>query len=309
MPLVSVIIPNYNNAHWLSSCLESCLNQQGNFRKEIVVVDDHSTDDSWAILQQYKENYPNDIFIYRNKEKGGNQARNFGFLKSTGDYIQWLDSDDVLLPNKFIKQLQAFSKNERVDVVYSDWRMDFYNTDKDMVQQQLVQRKPDDDFLFTLLVNKDWNASHAYLCRRCVCEAMDTIEGWSEITKIGQDREYFTQLAINGAKFVYEPGTFAVYHRWSAQTVSNKFSSFEVCKESLRLNHLFFQRIKKLELDNGYCRILNSELLKIIFYNPKIVLPRFFYPWEVNLNTIHWKTRFIAPMLYLKILVKKLLKK
>ena len=309
MEKISIIIPNYNNAHWLSTCLESCLNQQGNFTKEIVVIDDHSTDDSWAILQDYQVKYPNHIFIYKNKLKGGNQARNFGFSKSKGDYIQWLDSDDVLLPNKFSKQLTAFSKNAAVDVVYSDWRMDFYNAEKDLVQQQVVQRQPDVDFLYTLLVNKNWNASHTYLCRRNVCELMTTIGGWSEITKVGQDREYFTQLAISGAKFEYEPGEFAVYHRWSEETVSNRFSSVEICKESIRLNHLFFQRIKKLELDNRYCRILNSELLKIMFYNPKIGLPRFFYPWEVSLNVIHWKIRFITPILYLKILVKKILKK
>ena len=98
--IVSIIIPNYNNVKWLGDCLESCLLQKGEFKLEIIVVDDQSTDESWGILQNYQSEYPLQVFIYKNPEKGGNQARQYGFSKSNGNYIQWLDSDDQLLEGK-----------------------------------------------------------------------------------------------------------------------------------------------------------------------------------------------------------------
>ena len=302
-PLVSVIIPHYNNSFWLTKCLESCFFQKGNFELEVIVVDDHSEEEVFRVLDHFKELYPSNFFYYSNPTKGGNAARNYGFLKSNGDFIQWLDSDDFILPNKLETQLHFFQANPLVDVVYSDWQMDFYKNEI-LSQSQIINGSSSNDFLAVLLENKKWNAMHSYLCKRSVCEQVNRDGVWSEITKVGQDREYFTQLAINGAKFAYCEGVFAIYNRWSAETVSNKYTSTEVANESLRLNHLFYKGIKAKNLSVKYLKILNAELISIFYYKKELILPRFFYPWEINLKSIHWKMRLITPVLYLKLFFK-----
>ncbi|MFK7925543.1 MAG: glycosyltransferase family 2 protein, partial [Bacteroidia bacterium] len=126
---VSILIPNYNGGPYLTRTLQSCLEQQI-YVKEIIVVDDHSTDDSWKILNEWQNRFPETIKIFRNIGKGGNVGRNYAFSQSSGTFVQWLDSDDQILPNKFAKQLNVFATQSEVDIVYSDWQMDFWDGDQ-----------------------------------------------------------------------------------------------------------------------------------------------------------------------------------
>ncbi len=308
IPIISIIIPNFNCAGWLSKCLDSCFQQEGDFELEVIVVDDHSTDGVEPILQKYKQTYPDSFYYYTNPNKGGNAARNYGFLKSKGTFIQWLDSDDFIFPGKLKRQLKAFQVFPDVDIVYSDWRMDFYKN-QEFRHSKLIRRNLDKDFLATLLENKDWNSTNSYLCRRSVCEQLDACGGWSAVTKVGQDREYFTHLALNGARFVYVEGEFSVYNRWSSDTVSNKYSSRELAFESLRLNQLFYKKVKELQLPKRYERILNGEIVSICYYEKGVSLPRFFSPFEISFGVLHWKMRLITPLVYVKMCLKYYLKR
>ena len=96
--LISIIIPTYNRAHLISETLDS-ISAQTYANWECIVVDDGSTDETERVLQKYQEQDARFIYVKRpeNRPKGGNAARNFGFEKSSGDYIQWFDSDDILL--------------------------------------------------------------------------------------------------------------------------------------------------------------------------------------------------------------------
>lgn len=307
-PVISIIIPNFNSVEWLPKCLDSCFQQKGDFQLEVIVVDDHSTDGVTQILEKYKTNFPTKFFNYINPGKGGNSARNFGFSKSSGTHIQWLDSDDFIFPGKLKRQLEELNRFQEVDVVYSDWRMDFYKN-QEFTHSKLIRRKPDKDFLATLLENKQWNSTNSYLCRRSVCQQLAASGGWSEITKVGQDREYFTQLALNGATFKYVEGEFAVYNRWSSDSVSNKFSSRELAFESLRLNQLFFKKVVNQDLSRKYKSILNAEIVSICYYERGISIPRFFTPFDISFGTFHWKMRMVSPLIYLKMCLKYYLKR
>ncbi|MDB9775846.1 glycosyltransferase family 2 protein, partial [Vicingaceae bacterium] len=284
-------------------CLVSCLLQRGNFELEVIVVDDHSTDGVIQVLEKYKADFPTQFFYYTNPGKGGNSARNFGFSKSTGSLIQWLDSDDFIFQGKLKRQLEELQQFQDIDVVYSDWRMDFYKNQR-FTHSIPVRRDSDEDFLATLLENKQWNSTNSYLCRRSVCEKLDASGGWSVVTKVGQDREYFTQLALNGAKFKYVSGEFAVYNRWSSDTVSNKYTSRELAFESLRLNQLFFKKVVAQNLTGKYKSILNAEIVNICYYERGISIPRFFSPFNISFRTLHWKMRLVAPLIYLKMCLK-----
>lgn len=123
-PLVSVIIPFYNNVDWLCEAVQSVLDQTyDNF--EIIVVNDGSPEDVSDFLLKYREK-----IIYRYKDNGGAAtARNLAMEIATGDFIAFLDSDDTWLPTKTEKQI-AFML--RTGAVWSHtgfyyWNPDTYN--------------------------------------------------------------------------------------------------------------------------------------------------------------------------------------
>ncbi|WP_339916367.1 glycosyltransferase family 2 protein [Yeosuana marina] len=97
-PLVSVIIPTYNRAHLIGETLDS-ISRQTYTNWECIVVDDGSTDNTETLLQRYVQKDSRFQFIKRpqNKIKGANVCRNIGFDYSKGDFIQWFDSDDIML--------------------------------------------------------------------------------------------------------------------------------------------------------------------------------------------------------------------
>ena len=86
-PLVSIIIPSYNYAHFITKAIESALEQDVN--KEIIVVDDGSTDNTKQVVEKYAEVK----YLYQDN-KGLSGARNTGILNSTGEFIVFLDADD-----------------------------------------------------------------------------------------------------------------------------------------------------------------------------------------------------------------------
>ena len=100
LPIISIIIPVYNRASLLPETLNSIMVQT--FTDwECILVDDHSTDDSYAVMEEYQKKDPRIKAYSRPRElkKGANSCRNFGFSKSTASHIKWFDSDDIMLPN------------------------------------------------------------------------------------------------------------------------------------------------------------------------------------------------------------------
>lgn len=237
--LVSVIIPNYNGANWIEKTIESCL-LQVKFLKEIIVVDDFSTDNSWEILARIASIYPTLISCYRNSTKGGNNARNFGFEKVSGKYIQWLDSDDQILPGKLEAQVEELEKSDTIDIVYSDWRLDTFDVSGELIRTEQKKQKKYQDFLEEILKN-NWSPLHSYLIRKSMAAKLYEINAWNPNTKVGQDREYFTLAALLGAEFSYVPGYFCVYNRRDNISVSK--AKQQVVHEALLSTSFRFKKL------------------------------------------------------------------
>lgn len=115
MPKVSVIIPSYNRANYISEAIDSVLNQTyQDF--EIIVIDDGSTDNTKEVLSKYD----NKIRYLYQKNSGASAARNLGINKAIGEYISFLDADDIWLPFKLKSQIDIMAKNQDVALIFTD---------------------------------------------------------------------------------------------------------------------------------------------------------------------------------------------
>src|SRR5205814_7608388 len=102
-PLVSILIPAFNAEQSLGETLRSAVGQTWP-RKEIIVVDDGSTDQTAAIARRFASR---DVKVVSKRNEGAAATRNYAFSLSQGDYIQWLDADDLLSADKIERQMAA----------------------------------------------------------------------------------------------------------------------------------------------------------------------------------------------------------
>ncbi len=153
-PLVSIVIPLYNYQDFIIQCIESCL-EQSYKNIEVLVVDDHSTDNSWTTLEEYyhkKRDYR--LRIFRNDvNKGYSYCKNYGIKMSKGEYIAHLDSDDFLTPKSIEIRLQHFLNAPSLDMVHGkawkwrwneeerEWEIDGYNPNSSIHAQGVLIKR------------------------------------------------------------------------------------------------------------------------------------------------------------------------
>lgn len=229
MALVSIIIPCYNAAPRLAACLKSCLVQTYP-NLEIIFVDNGSTDDSLAIAHQFQAIAPFRFEILHCAQKGANYARNLGFTHAQGDYIQWLDADDELAPNKIALQVAALEGKGAEFIACADWEWHLYQAGQLRSRVGLTQVCWD-DALLQLLIDH-WYPPHAYLTHRAVAEQLHQLQAWNGEARMGHDCEYFTTAAVIGCRFLPVQGAKVRYYTWS-ETQITKSTAYEVRVESM----------------------------------------------------------------------------
>lgn len=120
-PLISVMMPTYNNGKYIKQAIESIYAQKYD-NIEIIVIDDGSTDNTKELLKQYK-----DIKYFYIEHKGISFARNIALENSKGEYIAFCDSDDYWLPEKINTQIQYFKDHPECEIVFTKYENIFEN--------------------------------------------------------------------------------------------------------------------------------------------------------------------------------------
>jgi len=120
-PVVSIIIPSFNRASLILETLNSVLEQTYS-NWECIIVDDGSNDETEIIVKEYCKKDPRFQFYNRpkGKPKGANACRNHGFVQSRGEYILFLDSDDVLENNCLLERVEIISTAKTIDLLIRD---------------------------------------------------------------------------------------------------------------------------------------------------------------------------------------------
>ncbi|HEY9644318.1 MAG TPA: glycosyltransferase [Coleofasciculaceae cyanobacterium] len=118
MPRVSIVVPTYNGDRFIAAALDSVLNQTYT-DYEIIVVDDGSTDQTVQVLKTYGDR----IQTVEQENRGVAAARNRGLALAQGEFIAFLDQDDLLLPDKLALQVKCFDDHPELGIIHSGWRL------------------------------------------------------------------------------------------------------------------------------------------------------------------------------------------
>ncbi len=225
-PFVSILIPCHNARRWVGAAVESALAQTYP-RTEVIVVDDGSTDGSPEVLAAFGDK----IRWETGPNRGGNPARNRLLELAQGDWLQYLDADDWLKPDKIDRQVAALEKDDAVDVLYSPVIMEWHEADS--VREEPLPIPPPHDPA-VLLAAWDLPQTGGPLWRKA---ALLDIGGWKNDQPCCQEHELYLRLLLAGKRFRHCPETGAVYRQWSDGTV---------CKRNVPLVHE-----KRLEIEDA----------------------------------------------------------
>jgi glycosyltransferase involved in cell wall biosynthesis len=241
-PLVSIIIPAYNAERWIAYTLQSAVAQTWP-RKEIIVVDDGSTDLTAKVVRQFGSK---GVVLCSTENRGLSAAQNQGFQLCHGDYIQWLDSDDLLAPDKIERQLAAVRPSDSKRILLSSpWAPFYYRTrSARFVHNSVWEDLTPVEWLLRKLRDNLHMQNATWLVSREVTEAAGP---WDTRLHYDQDGEYFSRvlLASEGTRFV--PGT-GIFYRITSMNRISYIGNSNKKRESLLLSmKLHIQYLRSLE--------------------------------------------------------------
>ena len=210
-PLVSIIIPCYNAENWVRQSIQSALDQTWS-PVEVIVIDDGSTDKSLEVIKSFGSK----IIWETGPNRGANHARNRGLELAKGEYFQFLDADDYLLPGKIERQMKVFPASG-ADVIYEDW--------------QRMQEQPDGSCVWYSGVSGEHPDILEAFLGIWVPQVLTVLYArrvfeknilWDEKLTSAQDWEMHIRLAMAGVTYLYLPGCFTVIRRPLAPTISTR---------------------------------------------------------------------------------------
>jgi glycosyltransferase involved in cell wall biosynthesis len=220
-PLVSIIIPTYNRAHFISETLDSIMAQTYS-NWECIIVDDGSMDNSEFVISKYVELDSRFQFYYRPAEriKGANSCRNYGFELSKGEYIQYLDSDDLISFNKIEDQVRELEKYDMNTIAICKWQFfeNLSNINRENKELK-VYRNFDSilDFIDALALSGCFLPPHVYLVNR---QLVLNSGNWMDKLMINQDGEFFARIFTKTNLVVFLPDVMAYYRRNHTDNIS-----------------------------------------------------------------------------------------
>jgi len=215
-PLVSVVTATYNRANYLPGTIRSVLGQTYP-HLEHLVVDDGSTDDTKEAISAYLVDTR--LRYHTQNNQGQAVARNFGLAHAKGEYLCFLDSDNLWEPDKLESQLKEFEAHPEVDVVYGDIRA----IDEAGHPMDVPNMKRYSGRITEMLLRDNFvSFNTAMIRRRCYEE----LGGLDERIRRADDYEFFLRYSTR-YRFLYVPKVYVQYRIQRNQISSNKEARFE----------------------------------------------------------------------------------
>lgn len=250
---VSILIPLYNAEDWLAETLACAVGQTWP-NKEIIVVDDGSTDDSPRIARKFEGS---GVRVITQGNKGACAARNRALAEASGDYIQFLDADDLMAPNKLEVQIRRLTRSEPLAIAAAAWERFYDVPDEKSLPDVTFEKK---SFYGDRETGLDWAVDavghngmfppHAWLCPREVIEAAGS---WNESLLINQDGEYFNRVALESSGVVFCEEARVYYRSGLPGSISRRRSD-DSLRSHFRSVELMAQRLLRRDRSLRTCQ-------------------------------------------------------
>ncbi len=264
-PLVSIIIPTYNRAHLIGETLDSII-AQTYINWECIVVDDGSTDDTTEILKSYCQKDSRIQYHHRPEVHlpGGNGARNYGFKLSKGEFIQWFDSDDLMVDEKIELKVKAMLEHN-VDFIISKTK--YFNSSKNLEKNYKFHRVKV-SFVNFLYQRINWLTPDFFVKRIAVNKIC-----FNEEIKSGQEFNFLLKFLIT-PKTYYFLNKILTLRRDHPNSIQKKYRTPELRYTTIFNTHkLTFQEISSqlnFSQQNFYLHrmlFLGTRKKKVFFLN------------------------------------------
>ena len=263
-PLVSILIPAYNAENWIRYTLESAVGQTWP-RKEIIVVNDGSTDGTEEVAKRFASRQ---LKVVSTENRGLSSAVNEAYRMSQGDYIQELDSDDLLAPDKIELQMNALQESaSKRTLLSSPWGHFYYRTRQaQFVRNSLWNDLSPVEWLLRKMGENLHMQNATWLVSRELAEAAGP---WDENLQYDQDGEYYARVLMGSdrTRFVAEA---RVFYRVSSSNRVSYIGASDKKKASL---------LRSMKLHVGYLRSLEeSERVRMACLTYLQTWSNYFYP-------------------------------
>jgi glycosyltransferase involved in cell wall biosynthesis len=243
-PLVSILIPAYNAEEWIGDTIRSSVGQTWQ-RKEIIVVDDGSRDRTAEVARRFASK---EVAVASVKNQGAASARNHALRLCQGDYIQWLDADDLLAPDKIERQLATLRESDSTrTLLSSSWAYFNYRINRArFIPTLLWQDLSPLEWLLRKMGNNLHMQTATWLTSRELAEAAGP---WDTRLLSDDDGEYFCRVLLASERTRFAPEAKVFYR----------------ITQSSRLSHIGASDRKKdamlvsMKLHVGYLRSLEDS--------------------------------------------------
>lgn len=225
---ISVIVPCYNAQEFIHRAIESVL-QQTYKDWELLLVDNNSTDKTLSLLLKYEGAYPGKIKVLRELKKGAPAARNHGLQQARGSWVQFLDADDELFPDKLERQVNAYTNGN--DLVIGN----FNRVMRIKGIPLKISKKPYTGNVWASLVTARLGITSANLWKK---ETVMKVSGWDESLSSSQEYDLMFRMLQEGARVAFDIDAVSAniyYEHNSITRTADKEKNIRVLEEHLKL--------------------------------------------------------------------------
>jgi len=256
--LISIIIPTYNRAHLLSATLISIINQSYT-HWECLIVDDGSSDKTEEIINNYTKTNPKIKFYKRpsHKPKGASACRNYGFEKSSGDYINWFDSDDIMHPDFLMVKYQKLIENQELDFC-SCISSTFHSDYSEIIAVETPRVLNSNNYIEDYLLHGLYFYTPSPLWKKSFLRGKILFD---EQLHRSQERDFHFRMLTHHPKYIYIEKILFYVRVGNTSITSKAPTSLKAQKSVFRyFDNVFFFIYKNQNLPN------KKRLLEYVFY-------------------------------------------
>lgn len=272
---LSFIVPMFNTERYIIKCIKSLINQNIKYNYEIIVIDDGSTDNSYEVINKFKEiNNIRNLKIFKQLNKGQGAARNFGMKVSKGEYISFIDSDDFLRENMFNNLIDIMDR-KHVDFIhfnYADWYDENFFKIRKMKLKENVIFKGKDIFKYE-------NGITVSPCDKIFRKKfLERINFKFTEGRYAEDAYDITTLYYKANKILIKNDLIYYYRRTNSDSTRNNKDekrTFKLLKDKIYIANKLNDFCEVNKWQTNYTRTIILRLLLAFFINKKFLKKKF----------------------------------